>query len=94
LVDIPVQIPTSIAVCADCILLFQSDLVFVTLRARAAKINASIWKLLAAAETHVVRPARHREWPAEFAVPATKKEVQSLLKVLCHDRFPAISVVV
>ncbi len=44
----------------------------------AANLNAIVRKLPTAVEADFICPTRQREWPADIAVPATKKKLQSL----------------
>ena len=44
----------------------------------AANLNAIVRELPAAVEADLICPTRQREWPADIAVPATKKKLESL----------------
>jgi hypothetical protein len=42
----------------------------------ATNFSAIVRRLLPTVETHLIRPIRQREWPAEIAMSATKQELE------------------
>jgi len=52
------------------------------------KVNASVCKLLSTIETHLVSPARNREWTAHVAMPAAKKPLEDVLYSKFHNLLP------
>jgi hypothetical protein len=50
----------------------------------ASEVNANVGELLSTIETHLVSPARNREWPAHVAVPAAKEPLKHVLYSMCH----------
>ena len=49
-----------------------------------SEVNANVWKLLSAIETHLISATRYREWSTHIAVPAAKDSLKGVLHSMHH----------